>query len=211
MKTSYRNVSGALHTDRSLYGAPFPAKFETTNTYMGTLNLTAAVAGAYATQVFRANSVYDPDQTNTGTTAVGYAALSALYTNYYVKWCTIKIKCINQVNTPIIVTLIPSYASNVFTNLIQAKSTPYYKEVVLDTNGSGGNIKTMESMAWSHKVLDLAYKEKDLIADIGTNPTKTWFWLIGYVSADATQSAGFTLDYEIFYRTVWTGRRPIVV
>lgn len=207
--TNYKRVESALVTDRSLYASPYPALFETTNSYMGNINL-QATAGAFYRWVCRANSVYDPDQTFTGTTAIGYASLALIYTNYYVKYCTIKIKAVNQ--TPGIaatVLLLPSVASNVYSTIAECKSVPYFKEVALDGVGSGGNIRTMMSSVHPHKLLNLAPKDANLIGAVGGSPANQVFWLICLQATDLTNTVGVTIEYEIFYRTVWFGRKPI--
>lgn len=209
--TNYKNVEMALRTSRSLYAAPYPPVFETTNSYMGVINLGAATGSMYR-WVVRANSVYDPDQTFTGTTAIGYASLALVYTNYYVKYCTIKIKAINQtVGVPGIVMVLPSVASNVYSTLAEVKSTPYFKEITLDGLGSGGNIGTMLSTVWPHKLHNMGYKDANLIGATGGSPATQAFWLICLQAADATNTFNATIEYEIYYRTEWFGRRPMAV
>lgn len=202
-------MSQSLKTDYSLYASPFPPIFETTHSYMGNLNLNS-ITGAVNVWNLRGNSVWDPDQTYTGTTAIGYTILKDIYTNYRVKYSTIKIQLVNQVaGVPIILYLLPSVGVGVYDTLQKAKSTPYFKSIICDGLGGGGNIRTISSTCWAHKILGTDLKDFNLISNTGANPPNQFYWVLGFNSVDGSSSAGATLSYEIYYRTVWTGRKPI--
>ncbi len=77
----------------SVRGDPFPLRFRSTLRYCQAVTLTAGAAGVFGTeQVFRLNSLYDPDLTGTGHQPYGFDTLATLYYKYKVLAVRVSLK-----------------------------------------------------------------------------------------------------------------------
>lgn len=68
---------------RTLSGVGFPQRLSVNHVYSGTYAL-ASTGGSVALQAFRANSLYDPDYTGTGSSSKYYATMATIYNTYLV-------------------------------------------------------------------------------------------------------------------------------
>uniref|UniRef100_UPI004048E6F8 hypothetical protein n=1 Tax=Algoriphagus sp. TaxID=1872435 RepID=UPI004048E6F8 len=74
----------------SKYRDPFPAVEKYQLRYCDTIAINAPI-GAAASYLFRANSIYDPDQTGTGHQPYGHDQLNEIYNHYCVDSSTITV------------------------------------------------------------------------------------------------------------------------
>jgi hypothetical protein len=71
---------------------PFPPRFSANLTYMGKHTLTAGSSGLFGVeQVYRLNSLFDPDFTGTGHQPYGFDQIAALYDQYKVNAVSLKL------------------------------------------------------------------------------------------------------------------------
>jgi hypothetical protein len=74
-------------------GDPFPLIYPCSLRYGQAFTLTAGAAGVFGTeQVFRLNSLYDPDLTGTGHQPYGFDTLATLYFHYKVHAVTVSLR-----------------------------------------------------------------------------------------------------------------------
>lgn len=87
--------SGAAVTGLTVTPPIFPARFRGRLFYDGNFTLSVAASSALF-NVFRANSVFDPDFTGVGTTAAGYGQLASLYSRYRVMGLKATVSFVNN-------------------------------------------------------------------------------------------------------------------
>lgn len=188
-----------------------PDSFSTKLTY--TLSSTIASSlGAYGHQIWRGNSLYDPDLTGTGTQPAGYNELVAFYENYRVTGSSIELVAYSNNSTiPDDLVLRPQPSSvligsnqDVFSELPYAeRRSGYSKETKL---------KFKQYMS-SNKILGV---KKDAIriddqfqAVVGTNPENQWFWVLTYQPADKAASQGMYYTAKITYYCTFFSRQTL--
>lgn len=164
----------------------------------------------YGTHVWRGNSIYDPDYSNTtGTTAANYALWATLYTKYAVWKSTIRVKFQATTNVPMWCYIFPYTSSgstpvtpNVWQNL------PGVKKVLIQGLSAGNNTsKTITYTKRIKKILGFNYTDTDLCSSMGSNPSVQFFWWVAIESFDASTNVHCLLNTEIFYYTKFYERK----
>jgi len=184
-------------------GSAFPPQYECDLYYNGVMNI-SVVAGIFVKQVFRCNSVYDPDYTSTGNSCLYFPTLATIYDHYTV----LSSKCDIQLTTPgniatglTAVMYIDDDVTSV-TSLFQALSRPYRKATTWNMGGTGN--KSM-SAAWSSAVTfgnAAPWTDPNLKSAVTTNPTEESFFVISFEEQGA-QTFSITMQYRIKYRVVF--------
>lgn len=145
-------------------------------------------------QVYRGNSIYDPDFTNAGGTAIGLSPYQNLYTKYVVYGCKIRLKSVQEGNTTTVCELMPSLTSTAAAGDFQAQ--PYGRMAVLGQAGGGHDITTLKGYMATNKLYGVPKAtigiEQSYAATTTSNPTFTWFWLCRW--RDPTTSGGVSVQ-----------------
>lgn len=80
----------------SMLWDPFPAKVTAVMRYNATITLAADQAGAPVHHIFRANSIFDPDQTGLGHQPYGHDTYMQIYNHYKVNSATIVVTSLSN-------------------------------------------------------------------------------------------------------------------
>lgn len=166
----------------------------------------APAAGAVDVQVFRMNSVYDPDFTGIGSSIPAYSQLSAMYGRYRVLACKITVSFVNtSAATPLTCFVACTPATTVGVSMPQimgqrhvwAKSIGSYNSQPLThvVNASVGKVYGVPEL----QVLT----EDDFAAVVGTNPNNGVYAHIG-LYANGPVGATANLHVRIEYDVVWS-------
>lgn len=192
---------------------PIPARYRCTHTYASTHVLTTGAAGVYGTeQVFRLNSLYDPDFTGAGHQPYGFNQMEALYGLYKVYGVKISIVFANATADSMILgaTIQPSNATTTLTG----KAVDVVKEqpMAITRMFSSSDPYTLNQYIHMHKLEGVRkqqydYEMSDYAAVPTANPTQNP-WLRVAV-ADARGNAGATCVCRVLLKfyTVWTNRK----
>ncbi len=193
-KTMVVNRAPSLMSDR----------YWTKMKYSDMFTLTS-VTSDVKSQLFSANSVFDPDQTGAGFKCLGHAEMGAFYDKYAVLASKIKIQATcsqaNTINTQILVT--PTLSAGVRTGVLsQFFMKPRAKTRICGETGNSTALthyaKTKQQLGVSD-VLD----RQDLTSAIGADPSTQWYWLILSQGVDqattATMFARITITYYVVY------------
>lgn len=177
----------------------------------------AQLAGALSTNVYRGNSLFDPDFTGTGGQPYFFDQWSALYSTYTVLASSIQVRSMlngaGVFNT--ITTIVPQPFSGSFGSASQElmEEQPYAKVNVMKATTEGGWGFQKHYMSTS-KILGVKRyaieAEDNYSALISASPTDTWTWHIGnYVPGGSNQS--LIQDVIITYYAVFEQRaRPAI-
>lgn len=183
-----------------------PAKFITRHTY--NTPVVFSVTGAAVTpQVFRGNSLYDPDQTGVGTTASGYTPMTTWYSYFRVYASSIEFTVANTGSYPVIYFCVPSRTSAAI-SITDAKSLPYYKEVIVAAKDGGSSVRKLKVFAKGVTITGVNQTDFDVIGAVGSNPQQQWYWVTGAVSADGINASSVSVSNRITYFTEWSGLKP---
>lgn len=183
-----------------------PEKFITRHKYITPINFTTTL-GVSAVQIYRANGIYDPDQTGTGVVATGFTTMSGMYSYHRVYACSINITVTNTSATPIIFSIVPTRTATSI-QYLAAKSYSDYKEIIVGQS-AGPSTKTIHHFINIGKFMDLQSREKDLMASGNNNPGEQCYWVVLATSADGTTASSCTAILDMTYYAEWNGLKTI--
>lgn len=176
---------------------------------------TALAPGAsYGNQLFRGNSVYDPDGTGTGAQPPTFDAMMLLYTKYCVLESWIDIKCWNanaSSATMAVVGLYPrpetaTSATN-WNNFLSQKNVQW----TILPNATRGGIARLRGHATTSQMLGKkdAYDEDDCSGTSSTNPNLVWVWDIAAADPDGSASVICDITFQVKYRVLLMERKTV--
>ncbi len=181
-----------------------PARFRGSMVYNTVVSLSVP-ASSVATNVFRVNSVFDPDYTGVGTSVAGYSQLAALYGRYRVLGAKFEIAwtttgsttwtgfvCANPVNT--VGTSLPQ---------ILAQRFVWFKSAGASTGSATISHSGSVSIAKTYGVPEVQVETEDDYAGlVGGNPNNQVFLHVGaYGDGGAT---GLFAHVRIVYDVIWS-------
>lgn len=166
-------------------------------------DLSTTVGNGYRQfNVFRANSIYDPDVTGVGIQPYGHDELEAIYSAYTVYASKIKAsfyvveQCYKGVCT-----VIPS--SDVALDHVDEhdlRMSPYAKQTIIDYNAGRKRANTIVSYCSTRKIFpEINTKDADFRAAMTDNPTIMWYWHVFFDTADVAVETSAYVDVEITY------------
>lgn len=180
--------------------------------------ITESAAGSGVTYFMRLNSVFDPDATGVGTSAIGYSTWSALYLSYKVNRVTVRIQG-----------TVTGLSAGAFANVVLApvpfqavvpankqtwKMIPGAKLKVLTNNAVGGS--NMFSITASYDIARVArvtkqqYKnEMDWSGQVGSNPARQVYCLIAFDSVGSSSVLTANYNTQVTYQVEWFNPVPM--
>jgi len=163
------------------------------------ISVTAGVSSPY---VLRGNSVFDPDFTSTGYSAMGYGTLATLYNRYQVTGSSIRVRCVSTNAAQ--VSVMPSISSGTISTAAEDYAeNPYGKDVMLQTASGVQIINSYMSTSKMYGELT----DADFAGAAGANPANPWYW---HIKAGPVISAAATVDVyvlvDLVYYTEWSRR-----
>jgi hypothetical protein len=183
----------------------FPPMFRGKMFYNTIIGLTPG-AGAAVANVFRLNSVYDPDFTGVGTSAVGYTQLAALYGRYRVLSAKISVEFINTTAAvPLTCFLVVNPVTTVGVGIAQILAQRFvWTRGVSAITGSATVFHT--AAADVHTIYGVprtqVRNEDDFAAVAGANPNNGVYAHVGVYANGAASTANAHVRIE--FDVVWT-------
>lgn len=182
----YQRGRPKLTIGRSL-GIIMPDRLNVKLNYNDLYNATITTGAANVHQ-YRGNSIFDPDFTGTGDTALGHAQWSAFYKDYVVTACRISFKIVpsnpNDVNLPLMYACWPEDSAGVpadIDDLTNYMNQPYARWNIFVPSG-GPNNKCVSMLMPTNKIFGVPRhaitSDDEYSASIDANPTKAWIWNI---------------------------------
>lgn len=204
----YRRTAGSVIIRQP---SSLPDRLYVKLVYREQLSWTTA-SGNIGDNVYRGNSIFDPNLTGAGGQPMGADQWANFYYSYTVLGSTIEIE--SMVNSGTCATqrhgVTPSNLSNAFTSIDGAEELPYTKAVTArmgSANAASGSssLKSYMSTAKIIGVVRPAVQIEDAFGALTTaNPTNTWFWHVwNYVPGGETQSLyqNVKITYFVVYET----------
>lgn len=178
-------------------------RYRTTHKYSTSLiiSVTSGVSNVY---VFRGNSVYDPDFTSTGYSALGYGTMSGLYARYLVTGSSIRVRSTSLGSSalPVHIGLVPSLSSSAISSSPADLAENAYGKDVL---GSSQYLTGMSNYMSTSKIYGEALQDDNYAGAVGFNPTNSWFWQLKIENSNIDTTAVNVL-VDLVYYTEWSRR-----
>lgn len=170
-------------------------------------DMSTLVGSAYqALQVFRGNSLFDPDYSGVGVQPYGFDNQAAMFTRYKVLSSKIKVylTTLSGVNCPKIrAYIMPNLAiSLAYNDTSDLARMPYVKAKTfgLGSYKSQGLQCSMKNYATTNQILGKARgNDGDSSSTVGANPTNAWYWLIYVDTSEFTHESTISMDVKITY------------
>jgi hypothetical protein len=179
-----------------------PPRLEDIIRYSDTF-ITAVAAGGFVEQLYRLNSVYDPDFTGIGRVGYGYEQLSKLYNCYLVIKCRWTIE-IAGANFPMVYCVVPVNGNTTFTDIEFPSECPFSKKGTTSYNGSvpfrdnrAKNLWTLTGVSLDKYLSDDQYR-----GVIGTNPAEGMYLHVCSYNPN-TSAINRTVSVKLEYTTIW--------
>lgn len=187
-------------------------------TFASSGGLAETAAGSGATYFFRLNSVYDPDATGVGASAVGYTTWSALYLNYKVHKVTVRIQgTVTGLSTGAMASIVLAPVPNqpvVPANKQTWKMIPGAKLKTVSNNSVGGvnmyNITSTYDLAAVARVTKQQYEnDLDWSGVVGSNPARQTYAMFAVDGVNTSSVTTAVFNVQITYQVEWFNPVPM--
>lgn len=168
------------------------------------------VGGAGVVNVWRGNSIVDPDQ-GAGTLAcLWYQTIDDIYGKYAVVGSKIEVEFINSDLVPLTCYVFP-YISSTITdlNFDIVSAMPNAKTTFVPTAAGGGIRKITNSMLTKNLLNLNPFADDQVQATMGTNPPVQWYWMVQSRASDRATNGGLSLNIKITYDCLFSSRKTI--
>lgn len=187
----------------------FPKVYKHIHRYSGIVTTTGTGTQNWT---FRANSLYDPDFTSTGNSAMGYSILTGIYNHYCVIGAVITIKSMPAGNTTedaFRVTVWTTDSSTLITGPGNIAANPgAVTKMSTAINPSVMYFKQNWSLKKSFPGASVS--DSRFIATGATNPTEQMYFNISVTSIDGgVSSISCVHEFDIRYIAIWSERRQL--
>jgi len=200
----FKRATRTIGRSLSLGGknAPLPKKLKSKFIYTSTIYNIASTAASPVTHVFSLNGLYDPEIAAGGNQPRGFDQLMLLYDHYVVIGVKARIDFVNASTTnPVYVYAAVRDSASVSTNYRDYMEDAKTKWKILDTEGSGRGVNSMNMVCNPNKFLGRSkpMADPDLKGTVAANPTEQAYLHVGGLCTDlfTTSNIGVivTLEY----------------
>lgn len=165
-----------------------------------------SAAGTVTHQVYRGNSIYDPDYAIGGLRPYGYTVYSSLYSKYLCYGSKIKISVTNLGgnSTALDIAIIPALdAATIINPIASVADMSGYPYAKVRRCGVDGKSYTLSHYMSTQKIADIhksaLLSDYQFSADYNGNPIGGWFWNIYIDSPDNTKQFNIQVKVKITY------------
>lgn len=196
-----------------------PSSKSITMSYATATTLAESAAGVGVTWLYRLNSVFDPDFSGVGTSAIGYSTWSALFGSYKVRRATVRLQgTVNGMAAGGLATVVlaPLAGGSVVPSNKQTWKMMRGATMHIATNQSlGGNNTSFEitrtfDLPWAAAVTKAQYdNDMDFSGAVGSNPARAVYVVLGLDSAGSASVVTMTYNLQITYLVEWFNPIPM--
>lgn len=194
------NFNPMLSARSALSG--FPTTLRTKLKYHEAIAL-SSVAGTVSGNVFRAEALFDPNETGTGHQPMFFDSFAAVYNRYVVRGARIKVTFNPTTETAATSMWVVGIVGQ-STNTIQSDPNVLCEQghsVWADVNGRNGgpNQKTLYLNYTPEKHLNLSYLDNDVGALVTSNPAVSYKFIIYGADRQSSGTTNMVAEVEIVY------------
>ncbi len=189
----------------------FPSTQNVLMTYSTSSAFSEAAAGGGAAYFYRLNSVYDPDFSGVGTTAMGYSTFSAVFATYRVKKVTVRFRATATVGNGGFanVVLAPTPISTTPGNPLVWRSMPgaVTKGITPNVNGGHNYIELVHTfdMPRVFRLTRQQFKnDMDFSGSTGSNPARPVYLLVGLMTTGSATTGTLSYSMDMTFQVEWS-------
>lgn len=202
-----RRYARALSTIGRGWKNPFPRMGYIKFKYIdNAFDLSTAAASSYRTkQVFRANSLYDPDFTGVGVQPYGFDQhFPAIYDVYNVRGSKIvvNIAITSATCSQLRIYIIPFRTDSVTNNDVSdLRLIPGCRYRVFSKAEGTTRKNYIKNYRSTKKIINYVKDDRDEASSYNTNPSIPWYWIVIADTGDALEEVDIVADVKIVYYT----------
>lgn len=168
--------------------------------------------GTMGTNVFRGNSLYDPDLTGIGQQPNGYDQLSGLYQKVRVTGSKVKVRNISQGSTNATsqydLVLVPLVEAPSWSTIEDAISTPYSRSIMV--GNSNTEPKVISNFISTKKIFgEKVVDDDDFAHDSASNPADQFYWYLSGQAIDRSSTVSVICEVSITYYCTFFQRQAL--
>lgn len=194
----------------------FPSELVCRLRYCDTYNLTST-AGSLAKQVWRANSLVDPDFTGAGHQPMYFDQYAALYENYVVIGSKIKVTvspvpdtiATAQPQGPFELGMLSEPNGTTSSTASTLSETPGANSSLLTIAQGGNNVRVFTQTYSPTKDLGTTTDDDTVSATISSSPSSTWFWTFFVRDVGLSSASTVIVKCEIDFLVKFKRRQDI--
>jgi len=151
-------------------------------------------------QVFRGNSIYDPDYSGAGTRALGAYEMASIYNHYRVVGSRITVTASPKTVAEVGMLVVYPSTDVLVTGATSMKTLQAHPNAVRALCGQDEAPKTVVSYCSSNVPFGVGTADDpDFTSAISANPTNVWYWNVGIAGIE---NDTFNLDVTVEYYTI---------
>jgi len=155
--------------------------------------------------ILRGNSIFDPNQTGVGDTALGWDQYSSTYVYYQVISSTAKVIFKNFAELPMDVWLYPSLGTPSISQAVLMANGNVQRKYVTAVAGAKP-ICFMKKTNTLKRLNGMSYKDPLNLSAMSANPSTQWYWHCMITTQDPAQAVLGSMEIFITYKVKLTGR-----
>lgn len=161
-----------------------------------------STSGTVATQVYRCNSIFDPDYTGVGHQPIGHDEWNQMYNNYKVTKAKLTIQATNTGSAPVVLSINRGDSTTGSTGAMSAIcEQPYTKWMQLGGSSGGLSEKKLQMGFVASKQWPNLKEDDTLRPPFGADPGEGAYFVVQLQATDASSSASIpvfvTIDYTV--------------
>lgn len=207
LSTYTPRIDRSFSTSNGVFG--FPSSIRTKLRYHEGLAYTSA-SGVVTTNIYRANSVFDPNETGTGHQPMYFDQLALVYGRYVVNSSTIKITynpASEVAATSVwVVGVIGQSAGSISSTPDINCEQGHCRWTTINGRLGGPNSKQLQLSYTPKACLNLTPKDTDAGALVSANPDQTYKFVVWVADRQATGTTNMDVEIEIFYDVTFSDR-----
>lgn len=186
-------------------------KFCTKLRYVWTGSIDPAASGVCGVNVFRANSLYDPDLTGVGSQPRGFDQIMGLYEEFQVigSKCTVKFASRNSSTYDNICGIMIRSNSAAETVIVNYVEQPNCRSTILDS-GASANAKTVTQKYNQNKIFGTKSLDASFVGSASSNPTNMAYYHVFAAPIQAVDADAVDIMVTIDYIAVFTRPADII-
>lgn len=165
------------------------------------------VTGTIQGQIYRGNSVFDPDEGGGSSQPPGFDEYSLLYSRYQVLASAVTIRFVNNGAMNLEMYLIPTFTTTIPNfNAIGNTYAKYRNCGAIQ----GRAMQTLKHFMRSKKMFGRHQADLDYTGSVTGNPANVWFWHFRVRTSDQTAILNVTVTVTITYYVKFWHRKVLV-
>lgn len=190
-------------------GHLLPTQMRTFMKYSESFAISSGVSGSGYYE-FSGSSIFDPNQTGAGHSALGHDEMSLIYRYYKVEKSRLRVFVTNEDGAGIICCIAPRSTSGSPANIEELIEADLSVFDVASGLGEGDNILKLDT-GWclSRYIRGDLVEDEDSGANFGADPANQWYWEFGFKNQTTASSYSLRFTIVVEYQVLMSSPKKL--